>query len=321
MRGWIIIVVFFGGIFALCWYGATGETGPMGWLNSWQAGHFGSYSRGVSFAILGFAGALVATPTLAILAAARKKRAGSGPTPASITAPADAKVASMQAVMLDSSRWRLRSVLTLWLTVVVLLWGVVLAWHAWDFYRRSSDAGSVYTPLRLARDTPVARPGDGSHLALQGRLLWDRSVTRKTTTDQREVEEVFVPMAGADWRAGDAVQFVVQLERSGVWALQNRQDGADAPLLVRVEGAIPTPSRAVFQRAEAPPTDDAVLVEVVASTAGQVTDARPAFDWEQAKLIGLALSGIWTAGLGIGVPARLLKDRLQRRREAKQRPA
>ncbi len=315
MRGWIIVIVFFGGLFALCWYGATGETGPMGWLNSWQVGGSGSYSRTLSFAVVCVAGAVIAAPAVGLWTVVTQKSRGrpGGPSP-SITEPADAKIAALRAGMSERSRWRWRTIVTVWLTGVVLAWTVVLTWHGWDFHRRSADAHSAYTPLRLARTATVARPDDGSHLALQGRLLWDRSVTRKPKDGGTDPEVVFVPAAGADWRPGDAVQFVVEFAPSQVWAIQNRADGTDAPLLVRVEGALPTATRPVFQQAEAPPTDAAVLVKVVASHAGQVNETSPTFDWENARLISLVLSGMWTLSLVTAGLAILVQTWKQRRR-------
>ena len=221
----------------------------------------------------------VACGVIAVLAlgvravVAQKSGARSGASQASFTAPADAKVAAMAVAMNDRSRWRWRMYLAIWLVGLALVWAVVLGWHGWDFHRRAADAGSDYKLLRLDRTTTVAHLDDGGHWALQGRLLWDRSATHTTKDRVRETETVYVPVAGADWRPGDAVQFVVRLPKSEVWALQHRADGADAPLLVRVDGALPTPSRAVFQRVEAPPVDAAVLVEVVDSSAGR--SARP----------------------------------------------
>jgi hypothetical protein len=165
----------------------------------------------------------------------------------------------------------------------------------------------------------VAHADDGSHWALQGRLLWDRSATHTTRSGGRETETAYVPVACADWRPGDGVQFVVRLPKSQIWALQHRADGADTPLLVRVTGALPTPSRAVFQRLEAPPIEAAVLVEVIASRAGQVSDADPTFDWTKTKLIGLAVSATWTGGLWLGALAVWIKVWQQRRRRATQR--
>lgn len=320
MRGWIMIMVVFGGLAALCWYGATGETGPMGWLNSWQNGNTGSYSRAFSFGVLCFACVVIAAPVLGVWAAvARKSSARSEASRASFTAPADAKIAAMAAAMNDRSQWRWRMYLAIWLVGLALVWAIVLGWHGWDFHRRAADAGGDYTLLRLDRTTTVAHLDSGSHWALQGRLLWDRSATRTTKDRVRETETVYVPIAGADWRPGDAIQFVLQLPKPQVWALQHRADGADAPLLVRVEGAIPTPSRAVFQRVEAPPADAAVLVEVVNASGGQVSEAHPSFDWENARLIGLAVSATWTAGLWLGALAVLVKVWRQRRFRAPQR--
>lgn len=321
MRGWILIVGVFGGIAALCWYGATGETGPLGWLNSWQNANTGSYSRGLSFLILCVAVCVIGAPVLGAWSwAARKSSARSGEPSAPFTAPADAKIAAMSVAMNDRSRWRGRMYLAIWLWGLALVWAVVLGWHGWDFHRRATDAGGDYTPLRLDRTATAVHAGDGSHWALQGRLLWDRGATQTTKYRGRQTETVYVPLAPADWRPGDAVQFVVRLPKSDVWALQQRNDGADAPLLVRVEGAIPTPSRAVFRRIDAPPVDAAVLVDVITSSGGQVRDAYPTFDWENAKLIGLALSATWTAGLWLGALGVLVKVRRQRRQKAT-RPA
>lgn len=315
MRAWIMILATFGGLFALCWYGATGETGPMGWLNSWQNGNTGSYSRELSFGILCVACGVIAAAVLGVWAVVAQK---SGASRTSFIAPADAKVAAMAVAMNDRSRWRWRMYLVVWGVGLALVWAVVLGWHGWDFHRRAADASSDYTLLRLDRTTTVAHADDGSHWALQGRLLWDRSATHKTKDRVTETETVYVPLAGADWRPGDAVQFVVRLPESQVWALQHRADEADAPLLVRVEGTIPTPSRAVFQRVEAPAVEAAVLVEVVDSSAGQVSEAHPTFDWENAKLIGLAVSATWTCGLCLGALAVLVKVWQQRRRRSTQ---
>ena len=320
MRGWMMIVAVFGGLFALCWYGATGETGPMGWLNSWQNSNTGSYSRGVSFGLLCVACGVIAALALGVRAVvAQKYSARSGASLTPFTAQADAKIAAMAIAMNDRSRWRGRMYLAIWLVGLTLIWAVVLGWHGWDFHRRAADAGSGYTPVRLHRTMTVAHADDGSHWALQGRLLWDRSATHTTKSGGRETETAYVPVACADWRPGDGVQFVVRLPKSQIWSLQHRADGADTPLLVRVTGALPTPSRAVFQRLEAPPIEAAVLVEVIASRAGQVSDADPTFDWTKTKLIGLAVSATWTGGLWLGALAVWIKVWQQRRRRATQR--
>ena len=260
MRAWITIVVFFGGIAALCWYGATGETGPMGWLNSWQSANTGSYSRGLSFVIVFLACAVLVLLTFGLRAlVARRTGAPERASLASFTAPADARIAAMAAAMNDRTQWRWRMYLSIWLVGLVIIWAAVLGGFGWDYHRRASDAGSDYTPLRLERTTTVAHLDDGSHWALQGRLLWDRSVTQTTKDRATQTQTVYVPFASADWRPGDTIQFVVRLPKAEVGSLQHRAGGADgadgavgagAPLLVRVEGAIPTASRAVFQRSE-----------------------------------------------------------------------
>jgi len=325
MRAWIIIIGLFGGLIALCWYGVTGETGPIGWLNSWQNGHTGSYSRGLSFGILCVALTVIGALALglrALLAPPASQPSGGGP--AAFTAPADAKIAAMSAAMTDRTRWRWRMYLKAWLVGLALVWAAVLGWHGWDYQRRAADARSDYTPLRLERNSAPPTPGASSHWALQGRLLWDRSAVQTTKSRTRETETVFVPVAPADWQPGDAVQFVLRLSRSEVWDLQHRapaqqpQSQSQPPTLkVRVEGAVPTPSHAVFQKNEAPLAATAVLVELVDRSGGPVSDPDPRFDWGNARLVGAAISATWTAGVWLGALGVLWQVWRNNRRQGK----
>jgi len=319
MRGWIMILVLAGGLIALCWYGVTGDTGPMGWLNSWQNTNTGSYSRGLSFGLLCLAGGLIGALALGLRAlVTRRSGVGGGAAPTSFTAPADAKIAAMAVAMNDRTQWRWRMYLKAWLVGLALVWAVVLGWQGWDFHRRSADFGSDYTPLRLER-TATAAPGNGgSHWAVQGRLLWNRSATQTTKGRYSETQTVYVPLVANDWQPGDAIQFVVRLPKEQVWALQQRTQKLDEPWLVRVDGSIPTPSRAVFERLEAPPADAAVMVEVVHSSDGRVSDTRPVFDWANTGLIGSAISATWTAGVWLGAFAVLMKVWQLRRRQRQQ---
>jgi len=324
MRAWLIIIGFFGGLIALCWYGATGETGPIGWLNGWQNAHGGSYSRVLSFGILCAVATVVGALALG-LRALFVGPAGASPaaSAASFTAPADAKIAAMSEAMTDRSRWRWRMYLKVWLVGLALIWASVLGWNGWDYQRRAADAGNEYKVLHLQRDSPAPRPDSATHWALQGRLLWDRSAVQTTKTRSRETETVYLPVAAVDWQRGDAVHFVLRLTRGEVWDLQHRTDAADESLHVRVEGALPTPSHAVFQKLEAPLGDKAVMVELVDRGGRPVTNKNPGFDWAITKAFGLGISAAWTGGIWLGALGVLLQVRRQQRKlkqEQRQQP-
>jgi hypothetical protein len=82
IRGIRFSLLFMGVLAAFVWYGVTGETGPMGWLDHWQQAASGSSSRGLSFLLLCLAVGLLAAPvvviwrTLALQVDAWKRRRG-----------------------------------------------------------------------------------------------------------------------------------------------------------------------------------------------------------------------------------------------------
>ena len=287
MQRWITIAVIVG-VLALVGYGAVGETGPIGWLNGMQATNTGSYSRVLSIFILFIGIGAVIVGLLMLWIAVRDRFLGGPPpsrpayveTPLFRPRPPGARPPSF---------WRIS--LTVLLVLMVLSWGGTLGWHAWDWHRRAGDAGSDYPLVQLSRDRAPARASDGSHLRLQGRLLWDHALVRHDSQSHASSDVVYLPVGGADWRAGDAVNFVIQLSPSGVFPLQHRQDGADAPLWIRVAGAVPGATLPVFRQGDSPMSDDAVLVQVVTPQGGQPADAHPVFDWNSALQIGAGSSG------------------------------
>ena len=61
---WILLLV---GYIAMVWHGATGDTGPMGWLNGLQQQWTGGYSRKLSFLVFCFGTIALSSPILLLL--------------------------------------------------------------------------------------------------------------------------------------------------------------------------------------------------------------------------------------------------------------
>lgn len=316
MRRWINAILLLGGVLAFSAYAVLGETGPVGWLNGWQAARSGSYSRTVSWGVMFVAllviGGLLAAAWLWV----RDTFLGGPPAPRP-GQPPEPLLGGLPPMPKATMGFWPGSLLAL-AVLLALAWGGVLAWHVHDWRQRASDAGSDYVPRSLARGAAPERPADDSHLALQGRLSWDHALVRRTKNGaSTEPEVVFVPVVGTDWRAGDPVHFVAQMGQADVWRLQHRQDGADAALRVRVDGAVPGATRPVFEQGGSPLSDAAVVVHVMDAPDGQPADAHPVFDWDSAVLIGGGLSGfialLWTTA----VVTYRLKQRMLRRRAAR----
>lgn len=313
MRRWIT-VMFIVGVLAITWYGAVGETGPIGWLNGMQATNTGSYSRVLSLFILFIGIGVVTVGLLVLWVMVRDKFLGGPPPPGQ----------GFEDVPLFAPRPAGAKPLPFWRTSVIVLlvlmavaWAGTLGWHAWDWHRRAGDAGSDYPMLPLSRDLVPASPANGSHLRLQGQLLWDHALVRHESKSHASSDEVFLPVGGTDWQAGDAVHFVIRLSPSGVFPLQHRQDGARPPLWIRVEGAVPSATLPLFRQEQSPVSDGAVLVQLVTAQGGQPPDAHPVFDWDTALQIGGGLSGflalLWVTAV-VTLKAKAWKQRRASRR-------
>lgn len=289
MRRILVLILAVGGPIGIAWYGVTGDTGLVGWLNSWQATNTGSYSRLLSTGIL-FAGVfLVVIPCLflwAFIAEKQRARAGFVQAPSAPIPIAPAPVASRE--------WGWRDSLTLWLSGLLLILACEYAFFTWDWRHRLADTVSDYIALPLGRDAAVAHWGDGSRLSLQGRLLWDHGVSQKRKVGVSETMMVFVPVAGADWRPGDTVAFVAQLGRSRAHTLQHLVGGPKPYLRVRVAGTVPTVVRSFLERDGAQLAEGAMLVDVADSQETSAGAAPPTFDWEDANLAALVISACWT---------------------------
>lgn len=89
-------------------------------------------------------------------------------------------------------------------------------------------------------------------------------------------------------RQGDPVHFVARLDANGERLLRSAlQRNAGDAILVRSDGAVPTPARQVFSRLHAPIADDAIAVALVPSGEG----------FRQGAQGGAALSAASCAGV------------------------
>jgi len=321
MRKFILTLLAIVAVLAFSLYATIGETGPIGWINAAQARNDGTYSRGISAFVLLITLCLLVMGGLYVIEFVQRIRRALGGSAAPMPVPAPAARAAAvpgahKAPMPAPSGWRLG--LIVWALFMALVWGGLLAWFGWDWHLRRVDVVSAYAPVQLGRGAEPARPQDGSHLALQGAVpLWDQALTRRSTRQGSLPEAIYVPVAAADAQ-GDPVHLVagfgdvqqlVDLQRAGV--------DAGAPLLVRVDGSVPSATRPVFEQHGVRIADDAVLVTAVASQNGRPSQADPAFDWLHVNLIGGIVTFMFTA-LPLAAALGLRRqERIRRRREAR----
>lgn len=279
--GWFLVFI---GYIALVSYFAMGDTGPIGWLDSFQQENFGSYSRKTSAVVLTFiVTALISPLLLRLMRADARARIGDE------AARDPAKLAA--AMQLPGDDVRLRDIgwrkwLISWVALMLLIWLACLGWGAWDAFRRGGDTRATYAPIEVSRT--AAPPAGADHLALTGRLLWERVVSKKQPY-QTLPEEELVPIVGRDWREGDPVQFVARVELGDRTIERRPRPFGRDPILVRLGGAPPTAAGPVFAKMGVPLADGAVAVTVVPSKEGRPLESS-GVDWDTVKLWGIALS-------------------------------
>jgi hypothetical protein len=269
---WLLLLL---GYVAMVWHGATGDTGPMGWLNALQQHWTGGYSRKLSFIVFCFGTIALTSPILLPLILA------SPPKPPATTAqgaPAE-----------PASAWK-TAVLT-WGVPIALAWAATFGWHAWEWHVRGQDIAQPYEPVDLAASATAAPVSRGSHLALQGRFLWDRTVVRR---ERGKTETTYVPVVALAWREGEPVRFIAQFESSEMPARRGSDPTRHDAILARVDGSVPTAAFDAFANAGAKLAPSAALVVPVAASDGRPVKKQAAFDLENALLISTVLTVIWT---------------------------
>jgi hypothetical protein len=329
VRKFILTLLGIIAVLAFSLYATIGETGPIGWINAAQARSDGTYSRAISAFVLLIGVCLIVMGGIYVIEFFQKiRRAVLGPVaarPASVAAPAAtpvptdsaAKVAPLKEPTSGPSGWRMG--LAVWAVFHSLVWGCLFAWYGWDWHLRRADVVSTYVPMQLSRGVEPTHPDGGSHLALLGGTpLWDHAVTRRSSKSSNVANAIYVPLATADWRMGDPVYFVAQLDNEQqLYDLQRAAGGVDEPVLVRVDGAVAGAARPVFERNGVPVGDSAVAVTAVMSRAGRPTQADPPFDWMSLLTIGIIVTGLFTLLPLAGVLGLKREEWIARRREAR----
>ncbi len=326
MRKFILTMLGIVVVLAFTLYAVIGETGPIGWINAAQARSDGTYSRSISAFVLVIGLCLVIMGVIYVIEFVQKIRRAIGgpvaPQPVAVAAPiatATAVVAPHKVPMAAPTGWRLG--LIVWATFMTLFWACLLGWYGWDWHLRRVDVVSAYAPLQLSRDVEPVRPENGSHLALEGGVpLWDRALSRQSTnpSGSSRTEAIYVPVATADWRQGDPVHFVAQFgEVQQLYDLQRAAGDTAGPVLIRVDGVVPSVVRPVFEQHGVPVAENAVMVTAIVSRAGRPTQADPPFDWLHVNILGGIVTFLFTvlplaAGLGVKRQAWM-----RRRREAR----
>ena len=306
MRKFILTLLGIVAMLAFSLYATIGETGPIGWINAAQARSNGTYSRGVSAFVLMLGACLVVLGGIYVIEFVQKiwHAVGGSPAalPTAVAAPpatpvrtdSVARVAPPREPRPAPSGWRMG--LIVWAVFHSLVWGGLFAWYGWDWHLRRADVVSTYVPMQLSRGVEPTRPAGASHLALLGGTpLWAHAVTRRSSRSSNVANAIYVPLATADWRSGDPVYFVAQFDdEQQLYDLQQAAGAEGGPVLVRVDGAIASAARPVFERSGMPVADDAVAVTAVMSRAGRPTQADPPFAWVTVLTIGISVTGLFT---------------------------
>lgn len=269
---WILLLL---GYVAMVWHGATGDTGPMGWLNALQQHWTGGYSRKLSFIVFCFVTIALTSPVLLPLILA------SPPKPPATTA--------LDPPVEPASAWKTASFT--WGVPIALAWAATFGWHAWDWHVRGQDVAQPYEPVDLAAGAKAAPISSGSHLALQGRFLWDRTVVRR---ERGKTDTTYVPVVDLAWREGEPVRFVAVVESSELPVWRGKDKLHQDTILARVDGGVPTSAFDVFANAGAKLAPAVSLVVPVADSDGRPAQEQPAFELENALLISTTLTVIWT---------------------------
>ena len=326
MRKFILTMLGIVAVLAFTLYAVIGETGPIGWINAAQARSDGTYSRSISAFVLVIGLCLVIMGVIYVIEFVQKiRRAIGGPVApqpvvmAAPIAPGPAVVAPHKAPKAAPTGWRLG--LIVWATFMTLFWACLLGWYGWDWHLRRVDVVSAYAPLQLIRVVEPMRPENGSHLALErGVPLWDRALSRQSTNPggSSRTEAIYVPVATADWRQGDPVHFVAQFgEVQQLYDLQRAAGDTAGPVMIRVDGVVPSVVRPVFEQHGVLVAENAVMVTAIVSQAGRPTQVDPPFDWMHVEILGGIVTFLFTVlplAAGLGVKR---QEWMKRRREAR----
>jgi len=134
---WMLLLV---GYIAMVWHGATGDTGPMGWLNALRQHWTGGYSRKLSFMAFCFGTIALSSPILLplLLTSPAKPPSAVVPAPASKPTPGW-KTAALAWSIPVALAWIATVLTAVWTTSVLGIAGAH-AKQAWSERRRTRRA-------------------------------------------------------------------------------------------------------------------------------------------------------------------------------------
>jgi len=332
MRVREIFLIAAGGLafLAFVWYGVTGETGPIGWLNDMQQSTSGHYSRKLSVTLLMLGASLAVLAILWLVERLiRLTKALHPEKPPSLTAalptpltpgmprasaspsasPSPPPSSTVMAALFETPlgiaadpEWRFgwRNSLGYVVISAVLIWGSVLGWYGWEWRGRLTDAAASYVPLVLQSEDSTTPPTEGTRLALNGQLLWAHGVENSKQAGSSKT--VYIPLGSARWNPEEPVRFVARMTERQAYEFHRRSEsgtfgGSSDPVLVRIVGAVPNVVSGVLTRSRVSVGASAALVTIVESSGGRPAGDAPTFDWDAAMPLGLVLSGLALFGL------------------------
>ncbi|MET0336249.1 MAG: WYL domain-containing protein, partial [Caulobacter sp.] len=100
------------------------------------------------------------------------------------------------------------------------------------------DATATYEPVRLQRQQAPAPAS--AYLSIDGRLLWERTVTL-TKGASKSIEYTLVPLVAEGWRDGEPVPYVVRVDNGNRYLAERARRAREA-ILARTDGGVAGPA-------------------------------------------------------------------------------
>lgn len=258
------------------------ESWPINWLNLAQQSIFGAYSLKASLLLYILAATLIAALMWAGLERVVARHQG--------VVDSDTR----GRVVVPQARGQVVSQAGIWLQVgggfLAVLWLAGFASFAWFDRQQREDNSAQYRELRLEAAADVIA---GEHRAVQGWLLANRSLTKKSgSTASARVEYSLFALVAENWRPNEAARLVIKVDQLrqlpgyseslviGPWRLTE-------PLLVRVGGALPLTATSAFEKIGVRIAPDHHVLHIVASRDGK--PIQNATDYFQYMLWGCGI--------------------------------
>lgn len=278
-------------------YALVTETGLVGWINVAQQSLFGSYSLKFSAAVLvmlmvpaGGALWILADSAGWLKADPQADRALFG----------DVGQAAEPAAASPGGS----GLLIVGVAMVVISWGVGLAYYGWQVWLQRGDAQATWESVDLSAPGGAPKPA-GDRLLLKGRLLGDHILTHsKGTSSNKRDDYHLIPVVPAEWTPGQPVTYLLKVDRLSeldAHAATQRaaRDAAGLPVLrVRLAGEPPVPAVQQLAKSNVPMASPRYLLRIAPATDSQAAEAELKDAWETV----LISCGIITAIVVVAFP-------------------